>query len=339
LSEGVSTPVGIGVIGTGAIAQVVHLPILTGRDDVEVVAVADADLPKAETIAGRFGVGRVVAPEELVAVPGIDAVVISTPSHLHPAHSLTALEAGKHVLVERPLAFTGEGVREVLEAAEEARRIVMVGMTHRYRLDAVALRSFVAGGELGRVHSAACSWLQRTMPAARVTWRDRPEEAGGGALMDLGVPALDLLLWLLDFPAVKRVVAVSRRGQGHGEVERWATFLLTTEDGAALQVEVSTTFFGEEDRHRVRVLGSEGSGSFPPLQVYKQYGGRPMEVTPRSTVERENPYTRAHRRQLDHFLRAVVGEAEAPLPWDQVRLMELVQAAYRSAEEGREVGR
>jgi len=328
-------PVRIGVLGAGAISQVVHLPVLTGRDDVEVVALSDADTPKAETIAERFGVGAVVGARELLEKAELDAVVISTPNHLHQEQALAALESGRGVLVERPMAFNGRGVEEVIRAAEDAGQVLLVGMTHRYRPDVATLRSFVAGGELGSVYAIRGAWLNRKVPLARVTWRQRLEEAGGGVLMDLGVQALDLCFWLVGFPEVERVTAVTRKGEH--EVEDSASLMLVTEAGVALQVEVSSNYYGDGDHHYVRVMGSEGSGSLPPLQVQKQLGGRPMDVTPEQPSERGNPYTSAYRRQLDHFVRAVAGEADAPLPTEQVGLMDVVEAAYRSAGAGEEV--
>jgi predicted dehydrogenase len=115
--------------------------------------------------------------------------------------------------------------------------------------------------------------------------------------------------------------------------------MAVAEDGLALSVEVSNRFFAREDRYYARVMGTEGSGSLPPLQVYRQVGGRPMDVTPKQPRPRggENPYANAYRRQIDHFVRAVQGRAEAPLPEEQATLMYLIQAAYRAAESGEEV--
>ena len=330
-------PTHLGVLGTGAISQIVHLPILTGRSDVEVVAVSDTDVPKAKAIAARFGVKRVVSDEELLQGDLVDGVVISTPNYLHEDQALAALKAGKHVLVERPLAFTARGVNRLLKAAHKAGRVLVAGMSHRYRPDAAALSSFVAGGELGRVYQVRGSWLNRKLHLNRPTWRQNRELSGGGALMDLGVPALDLCLYMVGYPQVRRVSAVTTVDDY--EVEDAALVMATTADGMAITVEVSWSFFGNEDRQFFRVMGTEGSGSLPPLQVYKQLGGRPLDVTPHQPVPRvvENPYHAAYRRELDQYVRAIAGEREAPLPEEQHALMALIEAAYRSAAKGREV--
>ncbi len=336
MNEG-APAVRVGVIGTGAISQVVHVPIFAEREDVELVAVADADLHKAEALSRRFKIPHVCDADTLIARDDLDAVVICTPNHLHEEMAIAALEAGKHVFVERPLATTSAGAARVIQAAERAGRVLVAGMPHRFRPGVAALRDFVAGGELGEVYSVRGSWMTRLMPGSRHTWRYDRGAAGGGALVDLGVPALDLCMWLVGYPTVKRVSCVTApRGASAEDV---ATLLAETEGGLALSLEVSNRLFAGDDRYFARIMGTEGSGSLPPLEVYKQLGGRPIEVTPRQPRPSggENPYTNAYRRLLDDFVQSVAGRSDAPLPREQVALMALIEAAYRAAEAGCEV--
>src|SRR6056297_1574875 len=126
-----SDAVQLAIVGTGAISQVVHVPIFVERQDVDVVALADADPHKARTLAERFGVPRVVGWEAIVEDPDIDAIVITTPNHLHEEMSVRALEAGKHVMVERPIASNSEGAAHIIDVAERTGQILMLGMPHR----------------------------------------------------------------------------------------------------------------------------------------------------------------------------------------------------------------
>ncbi len=155
--------------------------------------------------------------------------------------------------------------------------------------------------------------------------------------MDLGVPILDLAFWLVGYPRITRVTAVFRSGEA--DVEEAASVFAVSESGIVFSVEVSWNLFAESDRHHCRVMGTEGSGSLPPLNIHKQLGGRPMDVTPRQPKARggENRYQNAYRRLLDQFVRAVLGESDVPAPVEQVHLMEVISAAYRSAGEGREI--
>ena len=328
-------PVRVGILGVGAITQVVHLPIFSERPDVDVIALSDPDRLKAETLGVRFGVPRVLSNEEILSDGQVQAAVICTPNHLHESLAVEALERGKHVLVEKPLAMSADGARRVLDAAAASGRHLAVGMHHRFRPDVGALTAFVAGGELGDIYTVRANSL--TMPAVRSTWRQKPEEAGGGALMDLGVPTLDLAFWLVDYPRITRVTSVFRSGEA--DVEEAAAVFAVSESGIAFSVEVSWNLFAEADRHRARVMGTEGSGSLPPLNINKQLGGRPMDVTPRQPKARggENRFQNAYRRLLDQFVRAVLDESDVPAPVEQVHLMEVISAAYRSAREGREI--
>jgi predicted dehydrogenase len=324
------------VVGTGAISQVVHLPILAEREDLELAAVADADLHKAETVARRFGAAVALAPDEALDRDDVDAVVVCTPNHLHEDLAIEALAAGKHVYVERPLALTANGVERVLEAATASGTVLAVGLPHRFRPEVSALRSLVASGELGPVYAVRGSWLTRRVPIPRATWRQM-RYSGGGALVDLGVPSLDLCLWLIGYPPLKRISCVTARGDF--EVEEAATLMAESVEGIAITLDVSSRYFASEDRFHARVMGAEGSGSLPPLEVFTQLGGRPIERTPRQPRPRggENPYMNAYRRQLDQFIRSVGGEGDTPLPEEQVALMRLIEAAHRAAAEGREV--
>lgn len=330
-------PIRVGIVGAGAISQIVHLPIFVEREDVEVVALADTDVHKAETLSRRYSVPLVVDTADLFRLDELDAVVLCTPNRLHEEMAITALEQGKHVLVERPLASTSEGAARVIAAAEKADKVLSVGLPHRFRPEVIALRNSVQGESLGDLYAVRGSWLTRTTPTLRTSWRHDPAASGGGALIDLGIPALDLCLWTIGFPEVKRIACLINRGDE--PVEHSGTLLLETVDGVAMTLEVGNRLFAPEDRYYIRVMGTEGSGSLPPLEIFTQVGGRPMDVTPRQPKPSggENPYTNAYRRLLDDFVRQITGLRDVSVPREQVGLMSIIEAAYRSAEEGREV--
>ena len=330
-------PLRFAVVGTGAISQIMHVPILAEREDVQLAVVADQDVPKARTVAERFDVPEAVETDAVMERDDLDAVVFCTPNNLHEDQAVAALNAGKHVFMERPLALTPEGTARVLAAARAAGTKLVVGLSHRFRPEVAALRSFIAGGDMGNLYAVRGSWLTRPVRVMRRTWRQDPVMSGGGAIMDLGVPSMDLCLWLVGYPRLVRVSCVTTHGDH--EVEDAATLMAEAENGIAFTLEVSNRYFAGEDRYYARVMGTEGSASLPPLEIFKQLGGRPLEVTPRQPRPRggENPYTNAYRRQLDYFVRAVAGKGEAPLPEEQVALMALIRAAYKSADERREV--
>lgn len=329
-------PVRIGIVGTGAIAQVAHLPILTRMRGVEVVALSDADAGKAATIGDRFGVGRVHAGfDELIADDDVQAVVICTPSDLHEEQVTAALEAGKFVLCEKPLALSSDGAERILRV-EGADSRLMVGMNQRFRPDAQALRSFVLGGDLGEVFYVRAGWLNRRVNRGRRSWRQRKSSAGGGAFMDLGIQMLDLALWLLDFPEPERVAAHVHR-PGDGEVEDSAVLLLGLADGRVVNLEVTWALASENERQYLSVIGSEGSGTLSPLKIYKDLDGGLSDLTPVVAPGRENAFTASYRQELAYFTEVVRGNAVATRPAEQVSVLRIAEAVYRSAESGQEV--
>lgn len=327
----------VGVIGTGITSQLMHLPILSERADVEVTAVSDLDDLKARAVAGRFGVPRILDDDALVGDDGIDGIVICAPSFLHEGLVAACLKAGKHVLVERPLALSSGGVRWLLGQAEAAGRGIVLGMSHRYQPDVSALRTVIADGGLGEVSTARVAWLNQAVRRPRTGWRRRALESGGGALMDLGVPALDLALWVLGYPKVARVSALTP-GDGF-DVEEEAHLYAVTENGVSIALAASWRFHGSEDCHSLQILGAEGSARLSPLSIFTEEDGRAVNVTPRLPIPRggEDAYTSGYRRLLDHFVRVTAGEAPPDPPAEQAVLMDLIEGAYESAREGREV--
>lgn len=326
----------VGVLGAGAIAQVVHLPTLTQMEDVSIGAVCDPNESKARALAGRFGIPAAHEKFGPFLSEDIDAVVICTPSDLHEEQAIGALRAGKHVLVEKPLALSAEGVQRVIECAEDNQRTLMVALNGRHRPDAEALRPFATGGELGEVFYIRAGSLNRKVHALRPTWRHDPERAGGGALMDLGVQVLDLCLWMLDYPKVSRVLAHLHPGEDM-PVEDSAALMVKCATGPVISVQLTWSLVGQRDRQYLEMLGSRGTASLSPLAVYKEVEQGHLDVTPQVPPGRSNIYTASYHTQLAEFVAVARGEREAPLPHEQADLMRLIALAYRSAEEGREI--
>jgi predicted dehydrogenase len=139
----------LGIIGAGAVVQVAHLPVLRKLKGIDIRALCDSDLPKARALAQRTAIRSSFDDiEEMLRHEELDAILIATPNHLHEPHIEAALAADLHVLVEKPLALTAAGARRIAKLADKSDRVVMVGMTHRFRPDVQAVRSFVQAGEL-----------------------------------------------------------------------------------------------------------------------------------------------------------------------------------------------
>jgi predicted dehydrogenase len=325
----------IAVLGVGSVGQVIHLPILNRLSDVEVVGLVDPQREKAQTIAERFGVPRVAGSlDELAAETDLEAVLVCSPNHAHEEGVLGALEHGCHVLCERPLTTSSDSAARVVEAARRAQRHLMVAMNQRFRYDLRAIKHFVASGELGDVFYVRSTWLNRRARRPRRGWRRDAQLSGGGVLMDLGAQAIDTALWILDYPEVERV---SARLHGAGDVEASAAVQLALATGATATVEVTWELVHERDRHVLYALGTEGSARSTPFQVQRTTESGIVDVTPDMDWPPAELYADSYRQEWAEFLRHARGEKPPEVPDDQVRLIRVVEACYRSASEGREM--
>lgn len=331
-----SSEVRVGLIGTGAVPQTAHLPILSKMRGATLVALCDNDGPKAHAIAERFAVRDVFTDiEDLLELEALDAVIIATPNHLHEPHVLSALRAKVHVLCGRPLALSVRGVERILSAASKADRIVQVDNHNRFRADVQAVDRFLHGGELGKlVGIRAGSYQLKRMLG---DWRYRRAEAGGGAFMELGYPLLDLALWFADFPAPARVSAQMERARGSTTVEDSMLVQLECAAGMSFSFDVNWAYIGEEDRYWFEIFASRGTGRLAPLRVIKELNGRAVNVLPSGATARESAFYQSYRAQLAHFMAVVRGDVKYEPPEDQLVVHKVLEAIYKSAEEGKEV--
>ena len=329
-------PVRIAVIGLGAIAQTAHLPVLAKMRGVQLVALCDNDVGKARALAQRFGVPDIFSDiEDLIDTESVEAIVVTTPNHLHEPHALSALRAGAHVMCERPFALTSRGVERILAAAKKADRKVFVANNHRFRSDVQALHAFVTGGELGKVYSVrAGSYRIRRAVSA---WRTRRAESGGGAFLEEGLPLLDLACWIADCAAPVRATAAMERTRGVNTVEDALLMVAECPSGLTLAIDVNWHYVGGEDRWWFEVIGTRGSARLAPLRIVKELNGVPVDVSPRGAAQRESAFLQSYRAELAHFIAVIRKEAAYEPPDDQVLVYRSLEGIYRAAEERKEV--
>lgn len=333
-----STPLRLGIVGAGAVTQVAHLPVLARMRGIEVAALADADLVKATALADRFKVPLAFEDlQEMIEKTPLDALLVCTPNHLHENHVLEGLSAGLHVMVEKPLATSVAAAERIRDAGARAGKLVMVGMSHRYRSDVQTIRSFVAKQALGTVEGVQGVWHTFRPSRAIFGWRERRAEAGGGAMLDLGLTVLDLSLWLLGNPTPLRVSANLDALPGEGAVERAGSAFVVCDNGAAISVDVNWRHVGPGERFEVGLRGTKGSAAMNPLRVWQDLNGIATDVAPTGAGTRENLFTSAVRAEWAHFLTAIGDRSRSPSIDAQIRLHRLLEAVYRSAREGREV--
>ncbi|SDS90025.1 Predicted dehydrogenase [Friedmanniella luteola] len=344
---------GVAVLGAGSIASA-HLDAYRRQPEVEVVAVADRHRERATALAARHGVERAHGSvEELLADDRVQAVSLCTANASHAALAVAVLQAGRHVLVEKPLATTLADAVAVEEAAVASGRVAQVGFVRRYSGNVVALKRFVDAGELGEIYYARATNLRRAGHPGG--WYGDRERSGGGPLIDIGSHVLDLGWYLMGRP---RPVSVSgntyarlgeRPGLGPrryratdtgraGSVEDLANAVLRFANGASMLLEASYSLHAPEDRLSVSVHGDRGGADVEPeLRIATERHGTMVNLTPQIdhlSFDADEGFG----GEIGNFVRACLGQEPSLAPVaDGVAVTRMVEAVYASAAAGREV--
>jgi len=229
----------VGIIGTGGIAGGKHMPALSKLEGVEMTAFCDIEVAKAQAAAKRFGTptAKVYADyRELLKDPTIDVVHVLTPNDSHAEITIAALEAGKHVMCEKPMAKKAADARRMLEAARRTGKKLSIGYQTRQSAESQYLKKICMAGDLGEIYFAKAHALRRRAVPTWGVFLDA-EKQGGGPLIDIGTHALDLTLWMMDNYEPKSVVGNTYRklGDNEGSANAWGPWdpkQFTVEDSA-----------------------------------------------------------------------------------------------------------
>ncbi|MBQ8441604.1 MAG: Gfo/Idh/MocA family oxidoreductase [Clostridia bacterium] len=190
----------IGIIGCGGIANGKHMPALKKVDDCEMVAFCDIVPERAEKAAADYGIEGAKAYtdyKELLKDQTIDVIHVLTPNRSHSFITVDALEAGKHVMCEKPMAINSAEAKKMLDAAERTGKLLTIGYQNRFRPDSIYMKQEAKDGTFGDIYYAKATALRRR---AVPTWGVflNEYEQGGGPLIDIGTHALDLTLWVMN---------------------------------------------------------------------------------------------------------------------------------------------
>jgi predicted dehydrogenase len=307
----------VALFGTGWITRF-HARAVLDHPGSELVAAANWREESLARLAETFDIPRTTTRwEDLAEDPDVDAVVIATPNALHAPQTIACLRTGKHVLVEKPMAATLAEAEAMLEAARASEGRLMVAHCWRFHDDVRAMRDRVAAGAFGRVvktrgYGVHVQWG----PSG---WFTDPALAGGGALLDMGVHAIDTARFLLGDPLPRRVCAVVGRRYGDYAVDDDGILLITWDQG--------TNSIVESGWWQPHLAGLEAD-----TEVYGTGGyGRiwPFTEGPPGYEHCAQPMYSA---QMAAFLNAV-GDGQQPRPSgeDGLVVMRVVDEAYRSS--------
>ena len=336
-------PVRVALIGCGKITERLALPQLARCSGAEVAALVDITRPKAERVAAQFGISS--CPiwtdwKSMLREAEVDAVAVNLPNALHAEVTIAALRAGKHVLVEKPIALTLAEADAMVEASRSHKRLLMVEQTQRFDPAHEVAHELLRGGSLGAVtqlrgrigHAGPEYWA-----GSQASWLIDPRQSGGGALVDVGIHIVDLLRWLSG-REVRRICCQAKTLQKRVPVEDNASVLLEFTDGTLGSFEVSwttrpyevaTCFYGERGTLRTSI------GSTAPVAVrYADLDGDPNQPLGNDA---HPPVPSSSRRggAYAHFVECITTGTEPLVSGEEGRAtLEVILGAYESAKTG-----
>ena len=347
-------PLKVGVIGVGGISRT-HMPGWEASQHAEVIAGSDVNETALKAWGQTHGVNLLsTKPEDLFSNPDIDIIDICTPNMYHTSLTIAALEAGKHVICEKPLAPTPDDIKKMIEARDASGKELMTAQHFRFGGVSRAMKAELESGLLGEVYHAR-GWMLRRNALIPTPSFIHKKHSGGGPCIDIGVHILDLTLWLMGNPKPVAVSGVARAKLAHHEgafsvwgggtpipkdfdVEDFAAAFIRFENGATMVLEVSWLLHHDTMGEDMQswIYGTEGGCHWPSAQFLdtnydtQQLNNRTLKLT-KDVME-------PHAFECYEFARAIAEGRPSPVPPEQsLQVMAILDGIYRSQKEGREV--
>ncbi len=343
----------VGVIGVGGIAKT-HMPGWAASEHAEVVAGSDVVAPVLDEWGKLHNVRKLSSkPADLFENPEIDIIDVCTPNMYHADLVVAALDAGKHVICEKPLAPRPEDIQRMIAARERSGKMLMTAQHFRFKGNSQAMKREIDMGELGDVYHARSWMLRRGGLPARPGFIYK-KNSGGGPCIDIGVHILDLTLWFMGNPKPVAVSGVAKAPLAHHDgafsgwgrtpvpqdmdVEDFAAAFVRFENGATLILEVSWLLHHDTQGEDMQMwlYGTEGGAHWPEGLLLdsnyttKQFNNRLLQLT-KDTME-------PHALECMEFARCIVEGLPSPVPAEQsMQVMTILDGIYRSQASGREV--
>jgi len=338
------SPIQVGLIGFGFASQTFHAPLIGAVEGLRIAAVASSNAARVDSILP--GVRVLPTPESLIARDDIDLIVIASPNATHEPLARTALDAGKHVVIDKPFTVSLDEARGLVRRASTRDRLLSVFHNRRFDSDFLSVQRAIREGRIGApVHFE--SHFDRFRPLVRDRWRERAV-AGGGIWFDLGPHLVDQALCLFGLPdAVSGDLAVQRGG---GQIDDWAHVVLHF---GPMRAVLHASMLVAGGSNRFTVHGDTGSlvkaridqqeaqllnGVAPGSDAWG-VDDDPLVVIDGEGVARSEPAEPGDQTRYYAGVRdAILGVAPNPVtPIEALALMAVIEAAAQSAREGRVV--
>lgn len=344
----------VGMIGTGGISKT-HMPGWNASPHTEVVAACDVYEPAVVKFGQDWQVSAITTnARDILDDPDIDIIDICTPNMYHAELAIAALDAGKHVICEKPLAPTPAEICKMIEARDRSGKMLMTAQHFRFRGSSKAMKAELNTGVLGDIYHAR-SWMLRRSIAPTFPGFILKQHSGGGPTIDIGVHILDLTLWFMGNPQPVSVTGVARAELAHQpgafsawaggvlvppefDVEDFAAAFVRFDNGATLMLEVSWLLHHDTQGEDMQMwlYGTKAGSHWPKCEFYEtNYATRQQyNRTLKLIADKMEP----HALECVEFAQAIVDGAPSPVPAEQsLQVLTILDGIYRSQQTGGEV--
>jgi len=355
MGDNMSKILKIGIIGTGSISEE-HIKSYIKNPNVELYALCDLNFDRVNEMAKKYDVKNVYTDmNEMLKLNEIDAVSVCTWNSAHAPCAIAALNAGKHVLCEKPMSVSEKDAIMMKEAADKAGKLLMIGFVRRYGNDCTILKEFIDSNQFGEIYYAKATYLRRAGNPGG--WFGEKARSGGGPLIDLGVHVIDLTRYLVGNPkpvsvfgvtfqkllgrdnikARPRYRAASATNHDICNVEDFATALIRFDNGFVLSVETSFSLNMKNDIGKIELFGTKGGAKLEPtLEMYTEMNDYLADI--QLDAETALNFEGIFYNEISHFVECINNNETCKSPAeDGVTIMKILDAIYQSAQTGHEV--
>jgi predicted dehydrogenase len=333
----------VGVVGAGWPSWQ-HIKGYKKLEEVELSALCDKNPEQLSKIADEYEIpNRYTSFEEMLEKEKMDAVSICTPNILHGPMAVSAMEAGLHVHVEKPMCVNSDVGRKMVETSKRTGKLCMIGYQRRFGEEAHYLKRFIEEGRMGEVYLARAWWVRRKGIPGMGGWFTTKAQSGGGALIDIGVHVLDLALWFMGYPKPEHVSGSygSRFGvKGKGgsnfawraentsknfDVDDYAVGHVDFGGGRSLMLQTSWASHIKTDEVGIELWGEEAGARLFPLEIFTDDGPAAQNIAP--VFGKLYAFDASTR----HFIDCIKGRAECISPPEEgLRTIEIIEQIYNS---------
>ncbi|EIT86322.1 NADH-dependent dehydrogenase [Fictibacillus macauensis ZFHKF-1] len=334
----------VGVIGCGSIARFRHLPEYENHVMTSIVAVCDTNHQRADEMARLYGAKAYYSYEALLENEQMDAVSVCTPNYLHADMTIAALQKGKHVLCEKPMAVSVEEAERMIQASKEHGKKLMIAHNQRFVPSHEKARELIATGEIGKIYSFRTAFGHPGPESWSVdgenSWFFQKEKAQIGAMGDLGVHKTDLLRFLLNEEIEEVAAFVETSAKKQATVDDTAVCILKTESGVIGTLAASWSYVGKEDNSTI-IYGEKGIvrlEEHPEYALIVQYGDGTVVNYALGHIQSNDSGGQNDTGVIDRFVTCIKEDREPAVSGEEgKRSLAVIMAALKAHQEKRTI--